>query len=118
MEHEKDKNSRRLTARDKGYAYFPRCFEDPCFGGGCTNDHCDFMRRVCEALAWYEENAGGWISVRDALPDDQEEVLVCTQSKNGVRNIDKGYWSIDQFIHRGRAAVTHWMPLPGFPDEE
>ena len=30
-------------------------------------------------------------------------------------NIDKGYWSIDHFIHRGRAKVTHWMPLPEAP---
>lgn len=33
---------------------------------------------------------GRWISVKDELPPDQEEVLVCTLSKNGVRNIDKG----------------------------
>ena len=53
-----------------------------------------------------------WISVNDRLPEDQEEVLVCTRSKNGVRNIDKGYMAIDRFIHRGRAEVTHWMPIP------
>ena len=58
-----------------------------------------------------------WISVKDRLPEDQEEVLVCTRSKNGVRNIDKGYMAIDRFIHRGTAEVTHWMPLPGFPGE-
>ena len=58
-----------------------------------------------------------WISVKDRLPEDQEEVLVCTRSKNGVRNIDKGYVAIDRFIHRGCAEVTHWMPLPGFPGE-
>ena len=51
-----------------------------------------------------------WISVEDRLPEDQEEVLVCTRSKNGVRNIDKGYMAIDRFIHRGCAEVTHWMP--------
>ena len=59
-----------------------------------------------------------WISVHDKLPEDQEEVLVCAKSKNGVRNIDKGYLSIDRFIHRGRAQVTHWMPLPAFPEED
>ena len=53
-----------------------------------------------------------WISVEDRLPEDQEEVLVCTRSKNGIRNIDKGYMAIDRFIHRGCAEVTHWMPLP------
>ena len=56
-----------------------------------------------------------WISVQEGLPEDQEEVLVCTRSKNGVRNIDKGYMALGRWIHRGRAEVTHWMPLPPFP---
>ena len=59
-----------------------------------------------------------WISVDDRLPVDQEEVLVCTRSKNGIRNIDKGYMAIDRFIHRGRAEVTHWMPIPQPPKGE
>ena len=59
-----------------------------------------------------------WISVKDRLPEDQEEVLVCTRSKNGIRNIDKGYMAIDRFIHRGCAEVTHWMPLPQPPKGE
>lgn len=59
-----------------------------------------------------------WIPVKDRLPEDQEEVLVCTRSKNGVRNIDKGYMAIDRFIHRGCAEVTHWMPLPQHPKGE
>ncbi len=54
-----------------------------------------------------------WIPAADKIPPDQEEVLVLTRSKNGVRNVDKGYWAIDHFIHRGRSEVTHWMPLPG-----
>ena len=59
-----------------------------------------------------------WISVADKIPPDQEEVLVLTQSKNGVRNVDKGYWAIDHFIHRGRSEVTHWMPMPEPPKGE
>ena len=59
-----------------------------------------------------------WISVADKIPPDQEEVLVLTQSKNGVRNVDKGYWAIDHFIHRGRSEVTHWMPMPNPPKGE
>ena len=59
-----------------------------------------------------------WISVEDELPEDQEEVLVSTRSKNGIRNIDKGYMAIDRFIHRGCAEVTHWMPLPKPPKGE
>lgn len=53
-----------------------------------------------------------WISPRRELPPDGEEVLVLTQNKKGIRNIDKGYWSIDHFIHRGIAQVIGWMRLP------
>lgn len=75
------------------------------------------------ALAWRTvkecaAEAPGWISVTEAIPEDQEEVLVCTLAKNGTRNIDKGYWAIDHFIHRGCAQVTHWMPLPKFPKDD
>lgn len=58
-----------------------------------------------------------WISLREQMPENTEEVLVCTLSKNGSRNIDKGYRSFDRIIHRGRAEVTHWMPLPELPGE-
>lgn len=53
-----------------------------------------------------------WILPRRELPPDGEEVLVLTQSKKGIRNIDKGYWAIDHFIHRGTAQVIGWMRLP------
>ena len=56
-----------------------------------------------------------WISIEDRLPPDQQEVLVYTVSQKGLGNIDKGYWFTDRFIHRGRAKVTHWMPLPEPP---
>lgn len=58
-----------------------------------------------------------WIDARKQLPNDQEEVLVCTRSKNGMKNIDKGYYAIDHWIHRGRSEVIYWMPLPLFPEE-
>lgn len=58
-----------------------------------------------------------WINARKQLPNDQEEVLVCTRSKNGMKNIDKGYYAIDRWIHCGHAEVIYWMPLPLFPEE-
>ena len=70
-----------------------------------------------QANAALREKVPEWIAVTVMIPPDQEEVLVLTRSKNGVRNIDKGYWAIDHFIHRGRSAVTHWMPLPELPEE-
>lgn len=70
-----------------------------------------------QANAALRDKVPEWIPVTEKIPPDQEEVLVLTRSKNGVRNIDKGYWAIDHFIHRGRSAVTHWMPLPELPEE-
>ena len=86
-------------------------------------DSCGASTRECETeqeavSAWDMRIDGRWTDVRKLLPIDQEEVLVCTLSKNGIRNIDKGYWAIDRFIHRGRALVTHWQPLPEPPKGE
>ncbi|MDD6642708.1 MAG: DUF551 domain-containing protein [Firmicutes bacterium] len=58
-----------------------------------------------------------WISVKDRLPETEDEVLVLTMSKNGNINVDKGYFANGRFVHRGRAEVTHWMPLPEPPEE-
>lgn len=46
----------RLTARDEktGIAYFPQCFEEPCFGMGCEKKECSIMWKVAERLAKYE----------------------------------------------------------------
>lgn len=48
----------RLTAREKGIAYYPHCFrEDTCGGMGpdITCESCEFSISVCERLASYED---------------------------------------------------------------
>lgn len=46
----------RLTARDEhGNAYYPKYFDEPCNGGGCTKDMCDFAAEVCNKIAAYED---------------------------------------------------------------
>ncbi len=62
---------------------------------------------------------GCWENAELSIPKDEEEVLVCSLSKNGRRNIDKGYYSkeLKRFVHRGKAEITHWMPLPKLPEE-
>lgn len=48
----------RLTAREKGIAYYPHCFrEDTCGGMGpdITCEGCEFSISVCERLASYED---------------------------------------------------------------
>lgn len=94
------------------------CIKCYCWGAcGCVDAMMDAAADLIEAQAAEIEKLKAqvprWIPAADKIPPDQEEVLVLTQSKNGVRNVDKGYWAIDHFIHRGRSKVTHWMPLPG-----
>ena len=45
-----------------------------------------------------------WISTKDRLPEEGQEVLVSTKSKNGQRNVDKGYYLPEEsrFVHRRR----------------
>lgn len=46
----------RLTKRGAtGHAYYPRCFEAPCDGGGCEIRDCLFDNTICERLAAYED---------------------------------------------------------------
>ena len=78
-----------------------------------TKDAADLIEAQAAEIEKLKAQVPRWIPAADKIPPDQEEVLVLTQSKNGVRNVDKGYWAIDHFIHRGRSQVTHWMPLPG-----
>ena len=37
------------------HAYYPRCFKEPCYGGGCKIKKCPFETAVCERLAAYED---------------------------------------------------------------
>lgn len=45
----------RLTKWENGHAYYPRCLEKPCYGGGCKLEDCPFETVVCEHLAAYED---------------------------------------------------------------
>ena len=75
-------------------------------------DAADLIEAQAAEIEKLKARVPRWIPVGRLTPPDQEEVLVLTRSKNGVRNVDKGYWAIDHFIHRGRSEVTHWMQLP------
>ena len=37
------------------HAYYPRCFEEPCYGSGCKIEDCPFEIAACERLAAYED---------------------------------------------------------------
>lgn len=86
-----------------------------------------------------EKPSGGWISVEDRLPEDDQEVILCTretetygkhrEKKKIYKNIYIGYFDgyewLTSYCHgceyifkmnekypNETIEVTHWMPLP------
>lgn len=58
----------RLTQRnDRGGAYFPECFEEPCNGCGYAKANCDLDIRVCMRLAEYEDTLEGIKTADEAI---------------------------------------------------
>lgn len=56
----------------------------------------------------------GWISVEDALPDDEKFCLVCCQGWD-IPTIDRYDLDLGDFLDC--CEVTHWQPLPEPPKE-
>ena len=54
------------------HAYYPRCFEGPCYGSGCKIKDCPFETAVCERLAAYEDTG--------LTPEQCENVKVIIES--------------------------------------
>ena len=86
-----------------------------------------------------------WVSVKDRLPDPEQDVILCTreietygkhhEKKKIYRNIYKGYFDGDEWLtnycHGSEyifrmnekypyetIEVTHWMPMPNPPKGE
>ena len=73
----------------------------------------------------------GWISVKDRLPEESGNVLVCIKLSyaNGARHVQMCHYSVYHKWFGGfdkseksslpdYTTVTHWMPLPSLPEEE
>ena len=75
-----------LRACGRGHCYDCVCFEKeiPCkeknFGAA------ELIEQQAARIAELEAKVPRWIPVTEKIPPDQEEVLVLTRSKNGVRN--------------------------------
>lgn len=88
-----------------------------------TIEHGFFYNVKTEIVSEDEETdkstMNAYISVNEKTPDDERYVLVLTKSKNGSRNVDKGYYLPDsgKWATRGTAKVTHWMEIPEFPED-
>lgn len=75
-------------------------------------------------------NFHGWISVEDALPLNDDNVLIVKQLKDGTRSIAIGYCNLDHvrmdpltgertvapyWVCGGNNNVIFWQPLPEMP---
>ena len=96
------------------------CTEDECHG---QHQSCPYkddelcMMHICgDALAYIyqlEARVPKWISVKDRLPEDDDDVLIFSNE----RVIFVGCYKNGQWISYSLYAiygnvVTHWMPLP------
>lgn len=52
------------------HAYYPRCFEEPCYGGGCKIKDCPFETAVCDRLAAYEDTGLTPEEIKAPLTED------------------------------------------------
>lgn len=74
----------------------------------------------------------GWVSVKDVLPELDEEVLVVWDKGNGypyrvtshMTNFDRDmertngkHWVIQNRVHYKQEEITYWMPLPEMPKD-
>lgn len=68
-----------------------------------------------------------WIPVTERLPDHSENVLVCVTDSYRNVTLEHAYllaqyiagdgWILEMWPEIENPNVTHWMPLPEFPEE-
>lgn len=74
-----------------------------------------------QAGAWHEKKSQepgdlskSWIPCEERFPDANEMVLVTTETKKGIKSVNRAYRDENYFWHGtgSMAGVIAWMPLP------
>lgn len=73
---------------------------------------CDLDPTVIKAGVM--PNTQRWIPCSERVPETEDKVLCCTQTKKGLANIVIGYYiaETDRWACGMNSNVTAWMPLP------
>lgn len=92
-----------LISRSKAIECIKNIVED--------KDQENITGRILTALYWQPAECA-WIPVEERLPDTEERVMCCTETKKGNKNITIGYYMDGAWRCGMNSNVTAWMPLP------
>lgn len=101
----------RLTKWENGHAYYPRCFEKPCYGGGCKLKDCPFETAVCERLAAYEDTG---LMPEEVLPKDKADEIALKLMRLADLESLCNYTRLRELAEAERDALREeqrWIPV-------
>ena len=92
----------RLTAKENGHYYYPRCFEGECDGASERCEDCEFEAEVCMRLGQYEDSG--------LYPDEIRRL------KEGKQDFVFGFSGVKSFYcqcgrHYVNADCVGWIPV-------
>ncbi|EFJ3301706.1 DUF551 domain-containing protein [Escherichia coli] len=87
----------------------------------CDDDRIDAIKAVLRRLAGnYPVTPDGWISCSERMPNEEDVLVYCSDTKEQMVGFHKGKGLFQFFYMNGVEGVcepSHWMPLPEPPQE-